>query len=1354
MNRMGFVNFWLYDDEVFQFADGRLLLRGANASGKSITTQSIIPFILDGDRTPGRLDPFGSGDRKMEYYFLGNGEKDDVTGYLFLEFKKEGIEQYRTIGIGQRAQRGKPMDFWGFIILDNRRIGKDLYLYKEVGDKKIPHTRQILKNLLGEGNPLVTRQREYMELVNKYLFAFPRLEQYNQFIQLMIKVRAPKLSRDFKPSDIYKILNESLQTLSDTDLRPMVEAMEKMDDIQARLEGQQAASKALKSLRKEYDKYVAYVRAQKGRALLQWQSRYSEYTGQLNQKQQALETYTAEQQDRTAKGEELAVTTETLKREKAALDIGSIQESIDRLTERRHEEGQSRQIAADLENKIKTYDAKLVRSEKTRCQIQERAEAYKRDAAALIQMLTELDRVLQSGCLEDLANLLPEPPVPDIGPVQRERLLTEGESRLLELSQQVQQGLTRLYEVERLLEDLSQHEEKLARFRCERDEFQEQRDTAQRLEDDCRDRLIEGFALLPGQLKELPLKQADVNKLTRLISAYKGPQDSGSCQSLLADCRDERQGELLRLQADTNASLRAIRKEIQSLDEELAQLRLITEAVPVRPEKVDKARQLLAQRGISFLPFYEAVEFEESTTTEEQALLEMQLTDTGLLDALVVAPPDLPKAMVLLKDLSDALIDIEAEPAHEPVTGLRPADCAEPLRQTVAAILKGFSSVETSQASIVLSRDGYYRHGLLEGHSLPEEGPVYLGRQARQAALQRRIASTEEERLGWENKAEQCRTELGQWENSLQILKEEYTTLPDFSDLDQSISIREGAEQHCRHLEEAVRSQEEETARVRERKQKADRAVIEVCRLLPYGRTKEAYEQAQGALQKGSRTVRSLTHKINDWEKENTEIRHLQEQQALYQEGRDDTVERLKVQEQNLSVLAAEITALEQIANSPENKEKARRYEEISRELQRLDGEDRQNQVRLGQLLIEIKNLQTATADLADHCADARQRRDVAQDYFREDLYIDRILPDTGAAGPALLAEAEKASHLPEALDSKNIGEMVTSLHGALQKNQGPLTEYHTALENYFDEDNSGYGFLRRRARIVSAWHSQTVYLHDFSNILEEAIDMTKALIQEEDRKLFEDVLSNTLSRKLSNRIAESKAWITDMSRLMMDMDTSMGLNFSLSWKARPQDSPEALAVGELEKLLSRDVQLLTQDDMDKVARHFRSRIKHDKEAAAANDETVNYADLVRDALDYRQWYEFKMSFQRPDEPKRELTNSAFNKFSGGEKALAMYVPLFAAVNAQYRKSDRKDYPRLIALDEAFAGVDDRNISSMFDLVQQLDFDYIMNSQALWGCYPTVQKLRIAELLRPANADVVTVINYDWNGKERSLANG
>ena len=87
----------------------------------------------------------------------------------------------------------------------------------------------------------------------------------------------------------------------------------------------------------------------------------------------------------------------------------------------------------------------------------------------------------------------------------------------------------------------------------------------------------------------------------------------------------------------------------------------------------------------------------------------------------------------------------------------------------------------------------------------------------------------------------------------------------------------------------------------------------------------------------------------------------------------------------------------------------------------------------------------------------------------------------------------------------------------------------------------------------------------------------------------------------------------------------------------------------------------------------------------------------------------------------------------------------------QYQKAEKKDHPRMIALDEAFAGVDDKNISSMFELVEKLDFDYIMNSQALWGCFETVHALRIAELLRPLNSKTVSVIYYSWNGKERVL---
>ena len=170
MNRIGFVNFWLYDEEYFEFVDGKLLLRGQNASGKSITTQSIIPFILDGDRTPSRLDPFGSSDRRMEYYFLGDEGKEESTGYLFLEFKKG--EEYCTIGIGQRAKKGKPMEFWGFVISNGRRIGYDLKLYKELGSTKIPLDKREMKAELGEDHFFTTNQSEYKKAVNKHIFGF------------------------------------------------------------------------------------------------------------------------------------------------------------------------------------------------------------------------------------------------------------------------------------------------------------------------------------------------------------------------------------------------------------------------------------------------------------------------------------------------------------------------------------------------------------------------------------------------------------------------------------------------------------------------------------------------------------------------------------------------------------------------------------------------------------------------------------------------------------------------------------------------------------------------------------------------------------------------------------------------------------------------------------------------------------------------------------------------------------------------------------------------------------------------------------------------------------------------------
>ena len=46
-NKIGLINFWYYDEQEFPFVKGRMLLRGSNGSGKSVTMQSVVPLLLD-----------------------------------------------------------------------------------------------------------------------------------------------------------------------------------------------------------------------------------------------------------------------------------------------------------------------------------------------------------------------------------------------------------------------------------------------------------------------------------------------------------------------------------------------------------------------------------------------------------------------------------------------------------------------------------------------------------------------------------------------------------------------------------------------------------------------------------------------------------------------------------------------------------------------------------------------------------------------------------------------------------------------------------------------------------------------------------------------------------------------------------------------------------------------------------------------------------------------------------------------------------------------------------------------------------------------------------------------------------
>ncbi len=262
---------------------------------------------------------------------------------------------------------------------------------------------------------------------------------------------------------------------------------------------------------------------------------------------------------------------------------------------------------------------------------------------------------------------------------------------------------------------------------------------------------------------------------------------------------------------------------------------------------------------------------------------------------------------------------------------------------------------------------------------------------------------------------------------------------------------------------------------------------------------------------------------------------------------------------------------------------------------------------------------------------------------------------------------------------------------------------------------------------------------------LEKDIELQRLTLDEKDRELYEDIIMNSVGRIIRARINRAQQWVEKIDQLMQQRDSSSGLTFSLRWKPLAAEHEVEMDTRELVDLLRLDSRLMKEADMNRVTQHFRFRINRAKEELRFKGHGETLHQLIKEILDYRNWFSFTLFYVKEGQNRKELTDRVFYTFSGGEKAMAMYIPLFSAAYSRYNEA-RADAPYIISLDEAFAGVDENNIRDMFALMEELGFDYIINSQALWGDYDTVSALSIAELVRPKNKGFVTVVRYYWDG--------
>ena len=319
-------------------------------------------------------------------------------------------------------------------------------------------------------------------------------------------------------------------------------------------------------------------------------------------------------------------------------------------------------------------------------------------------------------------------------------------------------------------------------------------------------------------------------------------------------------------------------------------------------------------------------------------------------------------------------------------------------------------------------------------------------------------------------------------------------------------------------------------------------------------------------------------------------------------------------------------------------------------------------------------------------------------------------------------------------------------LQAQFQNHRIVLQDYSPSYRSVLPEELAD---IPGRLELLARIQGRRAGFQELVDYIGGAIAELQQLIQEQERTLFEAIMINSITKTIRRHIRTSREWVQRMNTAMSAMNTSSALRLSLQWKGRKAENDQELDSRELITLLETDAQIMKPQDQQRLAGHFRNRLAAARKEAEKEENQQSFHQIMQEVMDYRRWFEFTILYQRGDEKKKELTNSAFYSFSGGEKAIAMYVPLFSAVSAKYSMA-RPDAPQIIALDEAFAGVDENNIDGLFKLIENFRFDYIMNSQVLWGDYPSVKHLRIAELYRPDGVHYVTVMDYQWNGSVKS----
>jgi uncharacterized protein (TIGR02680 family) len=1360
--RAGIVDLFYYDDEEFWFHDGRLLLRGNNGTGKSKVLALTLPFLLDGELRPERVEPDGDRQKRMEWNLLLGGKHPhpERLGYTWMEFGRladDGTAEFRTIGCGMKAVAGRGIvRHWFFVT--PQRVGQDLRLLPET---RVPLTREKLREEV-EGHGMVyDRASDYRRAVDEALFGLGE-HRYEALVNLLIQVRQPQLSKKPDEKLMSRALSEALPPLDPALVTTVAEAFRGLDEERDALTALREAQTAAEQFLHHYRRYATIAAKRKAAGPRLAHSRYEHLNRDLNE---AEEAYAAAGRELDSAQRELAALEERrtqLEARRQALQespemrdaerldqmrgeadrrdktAGLREQDRDRLTGEAQRRDQQAQTAARRAQEAQAKLDDAWREAQASADAARRGDAHRQAVAGWQRDRSpdggdgewQRDRSRDGGDGEWQRDRSPDGRGGDREPdLARARRATD------EIAKRQGQAVARM---EELLAEAARRRQALIRAKEETDrltaEIQaatEQVTSAERAAADRAAELADAYHGWLGSLVELHV--SDPDELIESLSAWAITGDGPNPAAGMVDDAARAAGaELGRQEERLSAQRLDCVRRADELETEIERLRAGGHDIPPVPH----TREPGVRDGRPGAPLWKVTDFAPGLDQSQRAGLEAALEASGILDAWITPEGDLV--------LGDVILVSGASPVAGPslASVLVPAvNADDPMANAVTE-----GTVRVVMAAIGLGgggaawvgTDGRWANGVLAG-TWSKDGAAYIGEGAREAARRERIARLSAELADVRALIAEADTALAEIGARRARADAEHRAVPADAAVRDAHTI--AAEQ--RRARETLRARlaEAEKRRVL-RVSELDEAVVlagdfaadtglpaDDSELASVKEAVAAYRLALAALWPAAEAFQLADRTAREAAAELTEVR----------DRLAEVAELAALARQEAAEAAAIYQALKETAGQAVD-ELYRQLEEVRLDLERRSAAESAVRDQERAALQARGSADGRRTTLRTEIEEAARVRDLAVTEFQSFAATGLLRVALPNVEIPSLAEPWAASPAVVLARSVNADlEHVDDGDGPWDRVQKKVSEEHKLLSDAMMRHGHSSGLTVQDGVMVVdvVFQGRSHDVPGLAVALGDEAEQRARLLSAREREILENHLLNEVAGTMHELITAAEAEVTAMNAELSARPTSTGMKLRLIWQP-VRDAPEGF--DRVRGKLRQTVDAWSAPDREAVGSFLQSRINFEH----ANHPEAGWTEALTLALDYRRWHEFVVQ-RYQDGQWRPAVGPA----SGGERALVASVPLFAAASSHYKSAGNQHAPRLIALDEAFAGVDDDSRAKCLGLLATFDMDVVMTSEREWGCYPQVPGLAICQLARQDGVDAVLVTPWRWDGRER-----